>query len=256
MSETAERSEPEASGSPYDAIADWYDEWVGAGARSVRTDPSWRAVEALLDPVAGQRVCDIACGQGRVARYLADQGATVVAVDRSARLLELARRHEADPPRSIAYRQGDARTLEGLADGAFDGAVCFMALMDIPDLEPTVRSVARVLRPGGWFAFALLHPCYHTACSGELQTPEGLVRTVGAYFDEGYWRSDRRVGPPGKVGAYHRTLSTYLNALLDAGLAPERFGEPRATGDAAAQRPVWAEVPAVLVGRCRRMACG
>ncbi len=251
-----EAGDGRAPASPYDAIAEWYDQWVGTAARSVRTDPFWRAVEALLDPVAGQRVCDVACGQGRVARHLADGGAAVVAVDRSAKLLEIARRHEATRPRGIEYRQGDARTLAGLADGAFDGAVCFMALMDIPDLDPTLRSIARVLRPGGWFAFALLHPCYHTARSGEMSTPEGLVRTVGAYFLEGYWRSDSRTGPPGKLGAYHRTLSTYLNALLAAGLAPERFGEPQATGAAAAQRPVWAEVPAVLVGRCRRGAAG
>jgi 2-polyprenyl-3-methyl-5-hydroxy-6-metoxy-1,4-benzoquinol methylase len=178
----------------------------------------------------------------------------VVAVDLSAELLAIARRHEASHPRGIEYRQEDARRLDGLGDAAFDGAVCFMALMDIPDLKPTLRSIARTLRPGGWFVFAVLHPSYHTARSGELVIPDGLVRTVGAYFTEGFWRSDTRPGPPGKVGAYHRTLSTYVNALIDAGFVLERLSEPRATGVAAERRPVWAEVPAVLVGRCKRVA--
>jgi 2-polyprenyl-3-methyl-5-hydroxy-6-metoxy-1,4-benzoquinol methylase len=213
-------------------------------------------VEALLGEITGQRLCDVACGQGRVARRLAELGAAVVAVDSSARLLEIARRHEATHPRGIEYRQGDARRLDGFADGVFDGAVCFMALMGIPDLAPTLGGIARILRPGGWFVFAVLHPCYHTARSGELVTPEGVVRTVGAYFAEGHWRSATRPGPPGKVGAYHRTLSTYVNALLDAGFVLERLGEPRATGVAAERRPVWAEVPAVLVGRCTRIAPG
>ena len=246
----------------YDDIADWYDGWVGTHA--MNEDPYFPAVEALLGEVAGRRICDLACGQGRVARYLAAQGGQIVGIDASAKLLEIARGYEEAEPRGIEYLQADARNLDGVADSAFDGVVCFMALMDIPDLAPTLRGVARVLRPGGWFVFAILHPCYHTSESGEMETPDGAVRIVGRYFAEGYWRSDARPGPPGKVGAYHRTLSTYVNALSDAGLALERLSEvrmegvagvaakPAAPSVAGSYRPVWAEVPAVLVARCSR----
>lgn len=234
--------------SAYDDIAEWYDAWLGA--HSMREDAFFPAVEALMGDVAGRRVCDLACGQGRVARYLADLGAQVLGIDLSAELLAIARRHEAAEPRGIAYLQADARTIDGVADEAFDGVLCHMALMDIPDLGPTLRSSARILRPGGWFIFAIIHPCYNPARSGEMLLPEGWVRTVGDYFSEGYWRSDRRTGPPGKVGAYHRTLSTYLNALNDAGLTLERMSEPRLSGSHAEARPVWAEVPAVLIARC------
>jgi len=253
-------------GSPYDDFAEWYDQWVGA--HSMRDDPYFPAVEALLGEVAGLRVCDLACGQGRVARYLADQGARVVGVDLSAKLLEMARRRETAEPRGVAYLHADAQRLASQPPAAlapflpFDGVICFMALMDIPDLPATLQSVASILRSGGWFVFAVLHPCYHTARSGEVTLPEGTVRTVGRYFAEGYWRSDARTGPPGKIGAYHRTLSAYVNALADVGLTLERMSEPRAYGDfgdfgdspaaAGAHRPVWAEVPAVLVVRCRK----
>jgi 2-polyprenyl-3-methyl-5-hydroxy-6-metoxy-1,4-benzoquinol methylase len=245
--------------SAYDDIAEWYDWWVGT--HSMREDPFFPAAEALMGEVAGQRICDLACGQGRAARYLADLGARVVGIDLSAKLLDIARRYEETEPRGIEYLHGDARRLDSEALGLFDGVVCFMALMDIPDLEPTLHSVARILRPGGWFVFAILHPCFHTAQSGELETPEGAVRTIGRYFEEGYWRSDTRMGPPGKVGAYHRTLSTYVNALTDAGLYLERLNEPRSRWAATAvdspslsgkSRPVWAEVPAILVARCRK----
>ncbi len=209
-------------------------------------------MEALLGEVAGQRVCDLACGQGRVARRLVEMGARVVGVDISAKLLELARRHEQAQPRGITYLKADARSLEGIADSTFDGVVCFMALMDIPDLAPTLHTVARILRPGGWFVFATLHPCYHTPRSGEAPTPDGWIRTIGDYFAEGYWRSDTRTGPPGKVGAYHSMLSTYLNTLIDAGLTLERVSEPRAPPTLAESRPIWAEVPAALVARCRK----
>jgi SAM-dependent methyltransferase len=187
-----------------------------------------------------------------VARYLAEQGAHVVAVDISVKLLEIARRHEAAEARGIEYHLADAQTLDGFEDRSFDGVVCHMALMDIPDLAATLHAVSRVLKPGGWFVFAILHPCYNPAPSGELMTLTGPVRTVSGYFTEGYWRSDARTGPPGKVGSYHRTLSTYVNALTDVGLNIERMAEPRLTGSHAESRPIWTEVPAALVVRCVR----
>lgn len=236
--------------SPYDEIAEWYDTWLGSG--SLREDPFFSSVEALMGPIVGQRVCDLACGQGWVSRHLADLGAWVVGIDLSAKLLAIARRHEASEPRGIAYLLADARHLDAIADGVFDGVVCHMALMDISELNPTFAHVARLLRPQGWFICSILHPCFNTAESGELTLPAGVVRTVSRYFVEGYWRSDTRTGPPGKVGAYHRTLSTYLNALVDAGFTIERVREPVATGIHAERRPVWAEVPAVLVVRCRK----
>jgi hypothetical protein len=63
------------------------------------------------------------------------------------------------------------------------------------------------------------------------------------------------------VGEYHRTLSTYVNTLSDAGLQLERLSEPGMDDDrpqspafASSGRPVWAEVPAILVALCRKRA--
>jgi ubiquinone/menaquinone biosynthesis C-methylase UbiE len=245
--------------SSYDAIAEWYDTWVGT--HSMSDDPYFRAVETLFGEVDGLRICDLACGQGRVARYLAAKGARVVGIDLSAKLLAIARRHEEAAPQGIEYIHADVQRLEGAALAPFDGVVCSMALMDIPDLTGAARSVASLLRPEGWFAFSILHPCFHTAQSGEIETPDGVARTVSRYFVEGHWRSDTRTGPPGKVGAYHRTLSTYVNTLSDAGLQLERLAEPGVEADlpqspglSQANRSVWAEVPAILVALSRKRA--
>ena len=131
-----------------------------------------------------------------------------------------------------------------------------MALMDIEDLGMTAQQVTRILRPGGWFLFSILHPCYNPRRSGELTTTEGPVRTVAGYFDEGHWTSETRTGPPGRVGAYHRTLSTYLNTLSEAGLVLECASEPAAAGEAAMRRPIWTEVPAHLIMRWRKPVSG
>jgi ubiquinone/menaquinone biosynthesis C-methylase UbiE len=242
------------SASAYDEIAEWYDAWAGSAIHE--DDPFFPAVEALLGDIAGQHVCDLACGQGRVARHLAERGASIVGIDLSARLLEIARRHEQAAPQGITYLHADARSLNGIPDSTFDGVLCFMALMDIAGLAPTLHTVARILRPAGWFVFATLHPCFNTPRSGEMVSADGWVRTIGGYFSEGYWRSDARTGPPGKVGAYHYMLSTYLNTLFEAGLTLEQVSEPRATVGLATERPIWAEVPAVFAARCRKGAPG
>src|SRR5258708_37805866 len=110
--------------STYDVIAEWYDSWVGT--HPMREDSFFPAVEALLGEVVGRRICDLACGQGRVARHLADLGASVVGIDLSEKLLAIARRYEEAEPRGIEYRQADAQDLDGVADGAFAGVICHM----------------------------------------------------------------------------------------------------------------------------------
>ncbi|MCG8352979.1 MAG: class I SAM-dependent methyltransferase [Chloroflexales bacterium] len=123
----------------YDAIATWYDHLVRsdslAGARMLHH------LFDLIGPVSGRPICDLACGQGQVARQLAQQGAQVIGVDISRELIAIAQREEANDPLGITYIVDDATTLTALADACVDGAVCNLALMDIPDFEAVFRSV-------------------------------------------------------------------------------------------------------------------
>lgn len=226
---------PDAS---YDPFAEWYDDWLGDGA-SLGGDPFALPLLELVGPVAGQRICDLACGQGRVSRHLADQGATVVGIDASSKMLDIASTYP--KPASITYRCDDAHTLATCGDAEFDGVLCNMALMDIADLDATFTSAARVLRPGGWLGFSVFHPCFNTPLSADIVDDTGRShRTVTGYFTEGYWRSDQRYGPPGKIGAYHRTLATFLNGLTRAGFDLAKVIEiPAMTAS-------WREVPPVL----------
>lgn len=73
----------------YDDIAEWYDTWVGT--HSMREDPFFPAVVSVMGEVEGAHICDLACGQGRVAHHLADLGARVVGIDLSAKLLGFGR---------------------------------------------------------------------------------------------------------------------------------------------------------------------
>jgi SAM-dependent methyltransferase len=238
----------------YDEIAGWYDEVIRSGPQSLFHDLVLPAVLELAGEVEGIRVCDLACGQGVVARALAERGAEVVGIDVSKGLLDIARRYEREELRGISYVLGDAQGLAGVEDASFDGVVCNLALMDIPDLEACLSAVARVLRTGGWFVFSVTHPCFQTPASSWTEDENGNSwRTVRGYFAEGFWRSDLPEGIRGRVGAYHRTLSTCMNALSGAGFALERLTEPQSTGRLAGEVPGYREVPPILVARCKKL---
>jgi SAM-dependent methyltransferase len=213
----------------YDEFAGWYEQWIGDAPPLLAAHPG------LLPVLSGERVLDIACGQGRMSRYLARLGADVVGVDISAAMLSKAR---AIGPEDITYVHADVTRHPTWWDGRpFDGCTCEMALMDIDDLAGTLSTVTTVLRQGGWFVASIVHPCFPGNELGSSSWPPGE-----GYDREGWWISPDH-NPGGariRVGATHRKLSTVLNALLDAGLEAERFAEPPAP------------VPTYLLWRCRR----
>jgi SAM-dependent methyltransferase len=231
----------------YDQIADFYDRTAGQSV----ADPGTAALLRLAGDVSGQRLLEVACGQGRVARELARRGAHVTGVDISAALLAKACAYEAARPLGITYAHADV-TDPGVLDGeAFDGAVCNFAMTDVDDLDGLLATVARLLPAGGWFVFSLLHPCFPGWDRG---APSSWPPDLG-YYREGWWLASNP-GFRGKVGASHRMLSTYLNALTRHGLMLERAAEPEPGEDWLRRLPGAAPVPLHLAARCRRTPDG
>ena len=192
--------------------------------------------------VGGRRVLDIACGYGRAARELARRGAVVTGVDLSRELLDIARQRELDAPLGIAYLQGDCCSPDLLADELFDVITCSEGLADIDDLDGCLRTVARLLRIGGTFSFSIFHPCFPGSGSTAASWPAD-----GGYHHEGWWAPTSPESHPGlraKVGANHRTLSTYLNAVIRHGLLIAEIAEP--------VHPDFRLLPWQLIARCLR----
>jgi 2-polyprenyl-3-methyl-5-hydroxy-6-metoxy-1,4-benzoquinol methylase len=136
----------------YDQFAEWYQQWIGDAP------PLIAAHAGLLPAVTGDRVLDIACGQGRMSRYLASLGADVTGIDISAAMLGKAR---AAGPDNITYIHIDVTRHLAWWDGRpFDGCTCDLALMDIDDLAGTLSTVTAVLRPGGWFVASIVHRAF------------------------------------------------------------------------------------------------
>jgi SAM-dependent methyltransferase len=232
----------------YDLITDFYVDAVGTGA----SHPAAAALLGLLGEVSGKRVLDIACGHGPITRELARRGGLVTGVDISANLLDIARAAEGSERCSITYLQQDITSAGALAGESFDVISCNQGLADVDDLGGALRTVSRVLRPGGLFGFSILHPCFP---GWDETAPSSWPRASG-YHAEGWWLA-RNPGIRGKVGANHRMLSTYLNALAGHRLAVERAAEPRpSTRDLARQQaaqPGTGSLPMYLVVVCRKI---
>jgi SAM-dependent methyltransferase len=203
----------------YDDVADFYDSVV---RDRLDDNAGTLALMDLLGDVRGREVLDLACGQGRVARELARRGASVVGVDLSGELIAKACASEAANPLGISYAVADAASPDVLAAATFDLVVCNFGLSDIDDLGGALATIARVLRSHGAFAFSILHPCF----PGWGDDAPSSWRPDAGYFREGWWQA-QNPGFRGKVGANHRKLSTYVNALEQHGLPIERVVEPR-----------------------------
>jgi ubiquinone/menaquinone biosynthesis C-methylase UbiE len=241
-------------GPTWSDIAVWYDELVQAGSGPHET--SIECLLRLLPALDRAVVLDVACGQGLATRAVTTAGAArVVGVDASERMVDLARRHGAPEGSDVSYVVDDAQALAAFDPASFDGVTCQLALMDIPDLDATLAAVRRVLRDGGWFAFVIGHPCFLVPDAETTSRPDGRAAVaVSGYFEERFWRSSNPNGVR-RAGNHHRTLSTYLNALIRSGFALEAVEEPRAAPLLARQQPLYAEVPiffACRAGRQRR----
>ena len=212
--------------------------WAARVRRGEDIAREWLNNPAFLSFIGDLRdrpVLDAGCGEGHNTRILARAGARMTGVDISERMIDLAREAERDEPLGIRYVHTSYAELGAFAEGDFDAVVSFMALMDGPRFDDAMKACFRVLRPGGMLAFSLMHPCFITKGSHWIRDEHGVkvAWALSRYFDPGHWVERWRFTdaptdvPPFAVPRFDRTLSEYLNAVMDAGFVMRRVQEPR-----------------------------
>lgn len=207
----------------YDAVAEFY----VAGWSDDCADPATAALLAEVGRVPDLDVLDVACGHGRVTRELARRGARVVGVDISRELLRVAESWQLPASLTVRYAWADVTVAIPADLGAFDMAVCNFGLSDIDELDRALAFVAVALRPGARFVMSMLHPCFPGG--GDVS---GSWPADHRYSDEGRWSATGvESSLRARVGANHRMLSTYLNALTAHGFRLDRAVEPDPPAD-------------------------
>ncbi len=185
----------------------------------------WKTLEAMLPDFAGRDVLDLGCGYGWHCAYAAEHGArSVLGLDISGKMLEVARGHHAASV--IEYRRMAMEDAD-FADGSFDVVLSSLAFHYVADFGALVRKIVRWLRPGGDFVFSCEHPVFTAEGPQDWYRDEQgniLHFPVDNYYIEGR-RQAVFLGE--RVTKYHRTLTSYVGALLSGGFTLTGLAEPQ-----------------------------
>lgn len=175
------------------------------------------AMLALAGDVAGRRILDAGCGAGPLFAALRDRGAVVTGIDKSAGMLELARRRlGGDADLQVAEL---GRPLP-FPDDLFDDVTASLVLHYLEDWGPALVELRRVLKPGGRLIVSVDHPFVTYL----VQREEGLEPDyfgIYNYIDE--WTVD---GKTALFSFWARPLHAMTDAFTSAGFRIAVISEP------------------------------
>ena len=221
----------------------------------------------MLPNVDGLKGLDVGCGEGYNTRQVAEKGAVMTAIDISPAFIEQAKKLEEEQPLGIEYKTASAVELT-FQDSDFDFAIATMSFMDIGETKQVIKEAWRILKPGGFLQFSISHPCFSTPkwdwIWDEHKRPVALK--CGDYFRElngeiSEWifgatpDNLKKTTPKFKIPVFTRTLSKWLNLLIDTGFVLEEFAEPKADNEALKKYPSLADTQIIayfLIIRCRK----
>lgn len=208
MENTSAESELRAS---WDTnAAAWTDAVRGARIPSRRAGTDAAIVSALAELGPG-RVLDVGCGEGWLARALAERGFSVVGFDVSAELVDEARRLGGGTFYAVGYDEVVAEPAR--LGGPFNAIVCNFSLLG-ESLAPLLAALRTLLAESGVLVIQTVHP---VAAGAAAPYRDGWKTESWSAFGEGEWRP---------MPWYFRTLSSWLRELRDAGLTVVECAEP------------------------------
>ncbi len=190
-SDAAAAKAPHAHAQFVDSIPEIYDTHLGPLLFEFSAKDLARRLK-LAAPAGIENVLEIACGTGIATEQLSialAPNAAITATDLNQAMLDLAikRRGQLE---NVTYRQADALQLP-FEDACYDAAVCQFGIMFFPDKSRALNEIARVLRPGGWFAFnvwdslannRVIEIAYETIAAFFPTDPPDFIRTPFGYY--------------------------------------------------------------------------
>lgn len=223
----SERESRAANGPDWDGYADEYQRTHGAflGDTGFVWGPEGLTEDELgvLGDVAGLDVLEVGSGAGQCSRWVALHGGRPVGLDLSHRQLQHSRRLDDETGVVVPSVRATATDLPFAGD-RFDVVFCsFGALQFVADIDRAVAEVARVLRPGGRFAFSITHPTRWMFADDPGE--DGLVVSQSYWDRTPYVEVDPDTDRPTYV-EHHRTLGDWVGLLAGAGFRITGLLEP------------------------------
>lgn len=185
----------------------------------------WSTLEKLLPNFNQKRVLDLGCGYGWHCIYAAEHDAEyVVGLDLSEKMLSVAKRKTTY--KQVQYLRESIEDFE-FDDESFDVVLSSLAFHYVKDFETLAKKINKVLRKNGILIFSAEHPVFTAEGSQDWFYDEHgniLHFPVDNYFIEG---ERKAIFLGEEVIKYHKTLTTYLNSLLNNGFELINIVEPQ-----------------------------
>lgn len=182
----------------------------------------------------GRRVLELGCGAGQAAAAFTALGARTIAVDASPEMLALAHGVAERAGAKVDFRLGDLCELAFVPAESVELVFCAATLDYVEDLDRVVRSVHRVLRPGGTFLFTLEHP--FSQCVEADGPHDDRPSVVRSYADAGPVKAER-YGETFLV--YPRTVAEVVALLSRGRFRLDAMAEPVAPDARVPSGSVW-----------------
>lgn len=199
------------------------------------------ALFSMMPDLKGKKVLDLGCGFGEHCRQFVDRGAEkVVGIDISEKMLEVARVENCDP--KITYLNMPMEDIAELQD-TFDIVISSLAFHYVEDFEGVIRNIHNLLKENGIFIFSQENPLCTCHSGGDRWTRDEngnkLHLNLADYGVEG---ERKTVWFVDDVKKYHRTFSTIVNALIEAGFTIEKMIEPLPTEELLEKYPDYGDL--------------
>lgn len=190
------------------------DEWIGkAQTNDFRIYYIMPYTLEKLGDVNKKYILDLGCGEGGYSRALANKGAIVTSADCSKAFIEYAKNKAKEDGLRIEHCVLNANTLSGVNDDYYDIVVCSMMLMDVEDLEGTLKEIYRVLKQNGRVFISILHPCFKGKETKWIENNKNIEVLVSDYHNPKEWIEEIK-GMNVPVLYRHRTMSDYIKAFV------------------------------------------
>lgn len=175
------------------------------------------ATRSLVGNVRNKRILDAGCGSGINTEWLLNQGAEVVGIDVSDKLLEHAKKRNGN--HAVFYQADLEKPLSFLSDKFFDGIFSALTITYVEDLTSLFAEFKRVLKKSGWFVFSTEHPfSAYNFFKIENYFKTRLVMSEWIGF-----------GKKVKMRGFYHSLGCVSEALSKNGFVIEKILEPKPT---------------------------
>nr|WP_307992243.1 class I SAM-dependent methyltransferase [uncultured Niameybacter sp.] len=185
----------------------------------------WHELKKMLPDFTDKRVLDLGCGFGWHCRYAVEQGAReVIGIELSENMLNEARKMTSTS--KIKYIQMAIEDID-FEEESFDCIISSLVFHYIKSFEDICYKANKYLTKGGEFVFSVEHPVFTAEGKQDWKYDEvgnKVCWPVDNYYIEGI-RHAIFLGE--EVTKYHRTLTTYINGLLDNGFEIIKVVEPQ-----------------------------